>query len=252
VSTAVGQGKAPIKSKSAYLKILFLKDREKYEGKPVYYRPIRGSNRLEAIYDSAVFYFFTLYGLDKPDYYKWEFTSSEGTIDDVFQLYPFDASKYDADPSRKDNLRVWDRIIIPKTDGVVVVAHHYNAFQREKGEWAGARAERNISELRLVIDFSSVITIPDKDAFLFKRKPIASLTNPIEKTTKDLVLEYDSGRIFSVVAHDVKEGSVLKYTWQLNWDNLGLWQGSTGEEDITPTSSIFDEGFKSPYDRTTI
>jgi hypothetical protein len=246
------QVKTPIKSKSAYLKILFLRDKKKYEGKPVYYRPIRGSDKLEAVYDYAVFYFFTLYGIDKPQRYTWQFTSSEGKIDDVFQLYPFDATKYDADPSKKDNLRVWDRIIIPKTDGVVVVAHYYNAFQREVGEWAGARAEKDISELRLVIDFSSVITIPGKESLLFKRKPTASLADPVEKTTRALELEYDSGIIFSVAKSNVPEGSVLQFAWQLNWDNLGLWQGSTGEEDFTPTSSKFHEGFRSPYDNTTI
>lgn len=190
------QDSAPIKSKSAYLKLLFLKDKENYEGKPVYYRPIRGSDEPEPVYDSAIFYFFTMYGINKPQRYTWQFTSKDGKIDDVFQLYPFDAKKFDADPSKESNLKVWDRIIIPKTDGVVVIAHYYNAFQREEGEWAGARAGKDTSELRLVVDFSSIITIPGKDNLLFKKRPCASLEDPIEQMSKALRLEYDTGRIF--------------------------------------------------------
>ena len=241
----------PIKSKSAYLKILFLKDMEKYKDQPVFYRPIRGSDQQVPVYDFAVFYFFTMYGYNKPQRYTWKFTSTDGKIDDVFQLYPFDTMKFDADPSIKNNLRQWEKIIIPRTDGVVVIAHYYNAFQRDRGEWAGTRAEKDISELRLVVDFSSVITTPGKESLLFRDKPAGFLVDSIEQISKGLRLDYDTGRIFSVSANNVPEGAVLQLNWKLNWENLALWQASTGKENFTPNISFEHGSFPDPYENST-
>ena len=228
----------PIKSKSAYFKILFLKDKEKFKNEPILRKPLRNSNELVPIYDIGVAYFFTLYGIKSPSRYNWSFTSSEGTIDDVLQLYPFDYTKYDADPSKRNNLRVWDKIMIPKTDGVVVVAHYYNAFQKENGEWAGIRAEKDVAELRLVLDFSSIITILGKENLLFKDSPKASLVDPVEETSRVVKTEYSSGRIFSAAANNVPEGSVLQFNWKLNWENLAVWKASAYDQEIIPTISF--------------
>jgi hypothetical protein len=227
----------PIKSKSAYLKLLFLKDQEKHKEKPAFYKSIHGST--QPVYDSAVLYFFVLYGIDKPQPYAWYFAnSSDGSganIDDVFQLYPIDSTRNDVAHSENPNVRARDRIIIPKTDGIVAVAHYYNAFQRQVGEWTGTRAEKDVLELRFVVDFSSIITIPGKESLLFKTKPTTSMQDPRENISKAIELDYDSDRIFSATANNVPEGAVLQFKWQLNWDNLGTWQGFAGEQGFTPT-----------------
>jgi hypothetical protein len=226
---------APIKSKVVFVKILFLRDKEKFKDQPVFTRRLRGSARLESVYDSALFYIFTLFGAKRPNRYEWKFTSTDGTVDDVLQLYPFDASKFHADRS-KDNLnKYYDGIIIPKTDSALVIAHHYNAFQREKGEWALARAEKDISELRLVVDFSSVITASNEDLFI--EQPDAYFIDPIEKTTKFVDLEYNTGKIFSVSKKNVSEGCTLELRWKMNWDSLATWQGFRENKRITPEIS---------------
>src|SRR5215210_77262 len=101
---------APIISKVAYAKILFLRDREKFKDQPVFTRLLRGSNIKEGVYDSAIYYFFTLFGKDKPNRYEWKFSSSEGKVDNVLQLFPFDASKFNADPSKDYDSSIWDKI----------------------------------------------------------------------------------------------------------------------------------------------
>lgn len=233
---SIGSG-APIKSKVAYAKILFLRDREKFKDQPVFTTNLRGSDSQEGVYDHAIYYFFTLFGNNKPNHYVWQFSSAEGWIDNVLQLYPFDPSKFYADPSMQYNPRIYDKLVIPKTDGVVVVAHYFNGFQRDRGEWAGIRAEKDVEELRLVVDFSSVITAPDKS--LFKEEPTAYLSDRAQRIEKMVTpLEYNTGKIFVASQKDVAEGSVLKFKWKINWDDLATWQAMT--EDKKQTTPLID------------
>ena len=129
----------PISVKLAYIKIIFIVDKEKHEDNPVFTREIRRSREKFPVYDASIFFQFTQFGSKKPPDHEWEFTSSRGQVD-ALQLHPFDARTSRADPAKRT---IYDSVkgyLSPTPDCLLVVNHNYNGFQRKDGEWAGVRA----------------------------------------------------------------------------------------------------------------
>jgi hypothetical protein len=217
-------GLAPIILKYAYIKILFLTHQKKFEKKPILQKILRGSSKLEDIYDAGLYYVNTRFNADRPRNFKWQFTSEQGTVDDVFQLYPFQYNLVSRDPATHNDPRRKENPVDTKlTDNVIVVAHHYNAFQEGlTGEWAGARADDDTEGMRIVIDFSSVSTLPGKEDLLFKVQPWAEMAKAL--VTEPVQVERLSNRIFTASYNNASRDDVLKIRWSINWDNLALWQ----------------------------
>jgi hypothetical protein len=217
----------PIKSKIAYAKILYLSD--KTRNKPLLKKQIRGSTDEESIYDSAIYYVWTKLNKISTEKYNLKFTSTKGKVDDILQLHPFDPNSkfHDPDPSAKYMHQIWEVPIDPTdltSENVVVVAHYYNGFQKDGGEWAGVRTDQNTEELRLTVDFVSLLTKQGKENDLFEQKPTAYLVN--EKNIENQVdLDFEDKRKFSVKQNSVKKGQVLKLVWKIKWDNIAELKG---------------------------
>lgn len=214
---------APIIMKYAYVKILFLTDKEKFNEQPILRKVLRGSTDSQDIYDAGVFYVNTRFNTNKPRHFKWEFTSEQGTVDDVFQLYPFKYNIRSNEPgSENDPRRRTNPVDTKLTDGVIVIAHHYNAFQKDK-EWAGIRADDDSQGIRIVVDFSSIATLPDKDQ-LFETEPWGEMEKALTGVKEPLQVERIGTRIFSISYNNATKDDVLKLWWKINWNNLVLWQ----------------------------
>lgn len=247
-----GQSQNPVEVKSAYVKMLFLvngtlgEDNKSYVGTPVMMRSIRNSPTPVPVFDTALYYTFTKFNTAyRPRHFEWVFTSQDGKIDDAMQIFPFDPIiNASGDGTERDEKLQKKKIDPKKTDNVVTVAHWYNAF-REGAEWAGARADDDTSEIRLTVDFTSVITALGKENLLFKDKPRGFIVDGLDKSkTPVAAAEYSNGRVFSVSGRDLSKDDVLRLEWKLHWENLGEWMGMYHNKKFTPSKK--DTGYEPP------
>ena len=226
-----------------YIKIVFLIDREKHEKNPVFERKLRRSEEGFPVYDSSIFFQFTQFSPEKPREHRWRFTSTEGQVD-AMQLHPFNLTTAHADPAKRTMADSVEGILRPTPDSLVVVCHNYNGFQRERGEWAGVRAANFTKCLRLVIDFSSVMTITGEE--LFSELPSAYWVHELEQDPNDtsklletpLTFEYNDGRVFSVSQTDVPTMDIIKIKYKMNWESLVNWQGYYENKKFKPIMYI--------------
>lgn len=237
--TPLDNPKLPIAVKMLYIKMIFLIDRRKHENNPVFKRKLRRSDEEFPIYDSSIFYQFTQFASNKPPKHNWEFTSSRGQVD-ALQLHPFNPTTDHADPAKRTIHKSVKGYLRPTPDSLVVVCHNYNGFQREDGEWAGVRASNDTSLLRLVVDFSSVMTAKGKELFLelpsaYWRHELEQDPNDISKKLETpLVFEYNDGRVFSVSQTDVPQEDIIAIRYKMNWESLVNWQGYYGNKKFIP------------------
>lgn len=81
----------PVALKILYIKMVFLVDKKKHEGNPVFTRKLRRSGEEFPIYDSSIFYQFTQFGPNKPAHHKWEISKmnilNTATIMCVIELF---------------------------------------------------------------------------------------------------------------------------------------------------------------------
>lgn len=235
----MGDPGKPIAFKVLYIKLIFLTDQQKHEGNPVFKRKLRRSDEEFPIYDSSIFYQLTQFGRDKPPDHEWRFTSSHGQVD-ALQLYPFDPTTSSSDPAKRTIHKSVEGYLRPSPDSLLVVCHNYNGFQRGDGEWAGNRAPNDTGLLRLVVDFSSVMTIDDKE--LFAEFPRAYWVHELERDPNDpskkletpLAFEYSDGKVFSVSQADVPRKDVLLIRYKMEWDNLVNWEGFYQKKKFIP------------------
>jgi hypothetical protein len=244
----VRQSDNSIINKTAYIKILFLTDGEilddnNFRGTPVMMRTIRNSRNIVPIFDTALYYVFTKFNNnERPRHFEWIFTSEDGKIDDAMQIYPFDPNLSSADPGKDSNEKLRaKKVDTAITDNIVTIAHWYNAFRKNK-EWAGARADDDTSEMRVVVDFTSVITAPGKENSLFRKKPEGFFVDGSNGVQKPMpVTEYNNGRIFSThLAEHSSKDDVLKLVWETNWENLGKWQGLHNKKLYVPNKGGYE------------
>jgi len=219
----------PVALKLLYIKLIALVDEEKNKGTPLFTRRLRRSGESFPIYDTAMFYQFTQFSSSPPTDHEWKFTSSRGQVDAI-QLYPFDPATSDPDPAKRTIHKSVEGYLRPTPDSLIVVCHYYNGFQKGDGEWAGVRAANDSGQLRLVVDFSSVMTVEDND--LFTERPSAywaqeSKRDPADSTKRletPIEFEFNDGRVFSVSQKNVKKRDVLLIRYKLNWDSLLTWK----------------------------
>jgi hypothetical protein len=224
----------PIIMKYAYIKILFLTHEKKFRNRPILRKSLRGSSELQDIYDVALYYVNTRFNTRRPRHFKWQHTSEQGTIDDVFQLYPFKYDIVSPDPATQNDPRKKENPVDTKlTDNVIVVAHHYNSFQ-EGREWAGARADDDTEGIRVVVDFSSVTTLSGKGEALFSTHPWGEMQKGISGVKVPVSVELVSSRIFTAACNNASKDDVLRIWWKINWDNLSLWQAFS---EVQPSSA---------------
>lgn len=234
---------APVAVKLLYIKLLFLTDMSKYEKNPVFTRQVRRSGEEFPIYDASIFYQFTHFGENKPRDHEWEFTSSRGQVD-ALQVLPFDPTISDPDPAKRTIHQSAKGYLRPTPDTLLVVCHNYNGFQKGDGEWAGVRAANDTKVLRLVVDFSSVMTGEDKK--LFVEPPRAYWTHELQKDPNDpernletpVDFEYCHGGVFSVSQRDVLKKDTLTIRYRMAWDNLVYWQAYHNQREWIPNSII--------------
>lgn len=229
----------PIVVKLLYIKLIFLIDREKHKDNPVFRRQLRRSGEEFPVYDASIFYQFTQFASNKPPDHEWRFTSSRGQVD-ALQLHPFDSTTAVSDPAKRTIHKSVEGYLKPTPDSLLVVCHNYNGFQREDGEWAGVRAANDTGLLRLVIDFSSVMTVTGNELFSelpssywvheLQRDP----NNSSKKLKTPLEFEYNDGRVFSVAQTDVPKKDVILIRYKMNWDCLVNWQGYYENEKFIP------------------
>lgn len=209
-----------VKIKVTYIRFLLLADKENEI--PVIRKSLRGSKMPTPIYDAAAYQIFTSFN-NKPESYEWQFSSTEGQVDDVLQLYPFDSFTFNANPVNNPG-DWWHSIDNPATNEVLFHVHLYNSFQKGL-ENAFTVAEQRTQELRLTADFSAIITKPGKEHSLFIDQPKAFFKKRKE-LSKEVLIDYKTERIFSAVIKDVSHRDSLFLEWKINWDNLAIWQGS--------------------------
>lgn len=215
----------PIKALTQYLKIIFLQDKDSFT-EPVFNRYKSGSPTTQ-VYDSAVFIRNVVYDSHGPRESK--FRSLSGDVDDTFLVYPeFKSYVTETDVSTK--------VTVLDASNSLSIAQYNNSFQRGH-EWAGIRTDENTSQLRLVVDFSSIMTAPGKEHLLFSEKPRASLIqlHPVRTEVQQLLFDFNNGRVFSAMAKDVPEKYQLRIKWKVYWENLALWEGFYNNTRITPT-----------------
>lgn len=236
----------PVVAKNLYINLIFLIDKEKHRGKPVFKRKLRRSGEEFPIYDAALYYQFTQFSSHKPPYHEWKFTSSEGQVD-ALQLHPFDPTVSDPDPAKKTIHKSVEGYLRPTPETLLVVCHYYNAFQKNKGEWAGMRASNDTKLLRLVVDFSSIMTTEGADLFL--EAPIAYWRHRTHidpqaghrsSKVEDTPLEFDftDGRVFSASKTNVLKNEAIVLKYKMNWDGLLTWQAYSRNKKFTPTMLI--------------
>ena len=214
--------KCPVKAKVTYVKILLLTD--KSNNRPVLKKSLRNSKNPLSVYDVAVYQVYTSFN-EKPHFYEWQFASTEGQVDNVLQLYPFDAYTFNANPINNPG-DWWHNVKNPLSDEIIFIVHFYNSFQKEF-ENTFTVAEDSTEELRLTIDFSAIITQPEKENNVFLEFPQAYMKKREDLSNRVPVsLDYKSSRIFSAVIKDVSRRDSLLMEWKINWDNLAAWQGS--------------------------
>lgn len=115
-----------------------------------------------------------------------------------------------------------------------IVTQHYNGFQRgKKGEWAGVKANEDTGELRLVVDFSTVLT-KNETSDLFDIKPTGFIARNLGGNTgvvrKKLNLEFTRENIFAVSKTNVKRNDYIGLRWRLKWENLLTWKSFAGDK----------------------
>ena len=229
--------------KILYIKMIFLIDQKKHKDNPVFNRKLRRSNEEFPIYDASIFLQFTQFTPNKPPDHEWRFTSSRGQVD-ALQLHPWDITTARADPAERTINRSVEGYLRPTPDSLLVVCHNYNGFQREDGEWAGVRAANDTKLLRLVVDFSSVMTVATEE--LFTELPSAYWVHELQQDPNDsskrletpLIFEYNNGRVFSVSQTDIPKRDVILMRYKMNWESLINWQGYYKNEKFIPKMLI--------------
>lgn len=223
-----------ILAKILYIKLLFLVDKEKH--KPVFKRTLRRSGEEFPIYDSSIFYQSTQFGPNKAKYHDWKFTSSRGQVD-AMQIHPLSLDTFSADPAKKTiHGSVEGSLKLDDTDNLLVVCHNYNGFQREDGEWAGVRAANDTDLLRLIVDFSSVTTIPNTELFL--TKPVAYHREFFEKKETEIPIEFKDDKIFFISKENVPARDVILIKYEMNWDALATLHSFDDDTQYVPEVPI--------------
>jgi len=238
-----GQDNSKITAKILYIKLLFIVDKEK--NKPVFKRMLRRSGEEFPIYDSSVFYQFTQFGPNKPDVHEWKFTSSKGQVE-AMQIYPFDSATFLADPAKRKIHNLADGATkLDNINSLLVVCHNYNGFQKgEDGEWAGVRAANTTDLLRLIVDFSSVTTIPNEKLFL--TEPKAYHEEYFKKTTTEIPSDFNDGKIIVISKKNVAVRDVIKIEYKMNWNGLATLHSFDQENEYVP-KDIVDYEYKQPF-----
>jgi len=222
-----------IAAKILYIKILFIIDRKKFKGNPVFIRKLRRSGEEFPVYDQATFFQFTKFGALKEDIAEWKFTSAGGEVD-ALQIFPFEHKDFFADPAKTNiNKMVEGAIKLKDNDNLLVICQYYNGFQGETGSWAGVRADKNTDLLRLIVDFSSVMTA-DVDKELFVESPTAYWNQYFEKKKSPIEFEFNDGRVFSISQKNVSQKDVIMIKYKMNWDNLITLQSIVNKKEIEP------------------
>jgi len=151
-----------------------------------------------------------------------------------FEEYPEDNDRILGEPGEIGNLEI-KRTDIDLGDhhASSIVTQHYNGFQRGmKGEWAGVKANEDTDELRLVIDFSTVLTKNETDE-LFEIKPTGFIARNLKGYTgavrKKLNLEFAHDNIFAVSKTKVRRNDYIGLRWRLKWENLLTWKSFAGD-----------------------
>lgn len=229
----------PIALKLLYIKLISLIDREANKDRPLFKRKLRRSAEEFPVYDSSLFYQFTQFGAERPTDHEWKFTSSRGQVD-ALQIHPFDPSTSDPDPAKRTIHKSVGGYLRPTPDTLLVTCHYYNAFQKKDGEWAGIRAANDTGLLRLVVDFSSVMTIGNEALFLeqpsvywaheLERDP----NDPNERLKTKLDFEFDDSKVFSVSQKSVLKRDVIFIKYKMNWDSLFRWEAYHDDERYIP------------------
>lgn len=233
-AVSVSTGNA-VKYKATYIKLIFLVDKKTHPNEPIFYRKLyRSEGKPEPIYDSAMFYTISEFAEKKPPRYVVKSTSSEGMVEQL-QLHPFSAVGKFADPAENSDLRKSEVDISDYSTCTAVITHDFNGFQRGEGEWAGARADEDTSELRLVVDFSSIPTKPEKQNELFEKEPIAywvHVDGNGNRIETEIDMNYRRGNVFSISQKNVSKNDIVKMKWQMAWDNLLTWHSKSNGTEV--------------------
>jgi hypothetical protein len=218
---ATTSSKTMIKIKDVYLRFVYLISKD--GGTPVVQKKLRGSSKPIPIYDLGNYYVHSVFNKVLSNY-EWKFQSSTGQIDDVLQLHPFAGLSTDAFPV--GNPGTWTHRINSPTNEVLFVVPHYNSFQKDHENVFGI-VEEQIGELRLTVDFSSIVTKLGQEDSLFIDPPKAFLVRGQEYLTdsefvREVPIDYisRSRRVFSAKINDVNKDSSLKLEWKINWNSL--------------------------------
>jgi hypothetical protein len=201
-----------VKSKETYVKLQFLTPKKNKI--PAFEGRIRGSR--VPVYDCGVYHISTYFN-SKPQTYTWHFYCKEGQVDNVMQLSPF--KKNVENVYEDDSINHWTCMVRePTANTVVFVVNHYNSFQHgNKGEYeyAATKAEQDTEELKLAVDFSSILTNHDQQNSLFSSPPKAfkNFTEPLPKDNTEVS---NDGRIFSAVIHNARENEKLRISWNID------------------------------------
>lgn len=170
-----------------------------------------------AIYDVAHYQVHCIFN-KKVSGYEWKFQSSVGQIDNVVQLHPFGGLGTDAYPVNTPG--AWLHRIASNTSEALFVVPHYNSFQRNHENVFGI-VEELIGELRLTVDFSSVMTKPGQEDLLFLEPPKAYFVKTKDlfgesESIKEIQTDYvsKSQRVFSAFVLNIDKDSTLKFEWK--------------------------------------
>jgi hypothetical protein len=213
----------PVQMKVIYVKMLFLIDSNRF--KPLFYRTFRGANKREAIYDSSIHYQYIRFNTKQGEY-QLKYKAEPGFVDDVILVHPssLEGTKQD-DPFFKNVGQAYQMPISPSIDNTAIaVAHFYNSYQKE-AEWTDAVANQdNTKEIKLMVDFSSIIAVSDKrgnEKPLFKDVPTAYLLDE-KGNKKEQIKKFEDikAKFFSVTHKDVQRWQSIRLEWYIDWDKL--------------------------------
>src|SRR6478609_6960343 len=116
------------------------------------------------VYDiSILIFFFIEFADQKPENFIYRVaTNPEGHIGNMLQISPFDDDFFDpALPFEMDSRGEKQKIFKCPEENIWTTATLYNICQIGR-EWVGNLANENAKELRLILDFSSIIPMPGK------------------------------------------------------------------------------------------
>jgi len=226
-----------VNMKTLYVKFLYLKDKAKHPNDPILYKPIGNSNKMEPLYDMAVFNAFTHFGFNE----EQEKLCKKTILDTRNQLKnpthadqraPSTVTPSYGNLTTKSLGDLNDAEFYPgksPKNSIWKLTPFHNSFQKENEddrEWAGVGADFFTEEINLIVDFSSLIK-SDSVNDLFVKKPVAFWERTQKEGFEDDVSEKKpiditstNGLLFFVSGKEIPKSDILRIEWKINWDLL--------------------------------